>query len=223
MSASGPARRAAPDVTQTTWETPPPFFRWRDVQHRFDVDATADASNHLLPTWFGPGGVELDAFEAHWKPYGERFFTNPPYGNLRAWCGLYAARSMSDHVFIEALIPANTATTWFRLCRETATFIDILGPGRLQFWKDGAPIKGVDGRVDRNTTDSMLVRWNPYERRDGATIRLVDWKAPIAALEHVRALQAAAEHAFIPNPRTGAEFCGLCGQEWADGPHVVTP
>ena len=168
MSAQGPDRATTPEKTSLVWETPPDFYAWRDGIWGFDVDAAANAENALRPLWFGPGGVREDAFDLNpvWRDYGDRFWCNPPYGDLLNWCSLFYMQG--KHVFIEALLPANTGSRWFKFCAETAAEIELL-TGRLQFLVDGKPGK------NSNTTDSMLVRWRPGVS-GGATIRLTDWR-----------------------------------------------
>lgn len=189
MSAPGPTRRAA--STNAEWETPPDFFAWRSLLYRHQLDVCAHAGNALASNFIGPGSlIGEDALDSNiqWNAYCDSAFTNPPYGNLMLWCRTYELHARRDRVWVEALIPANTATRWFAFCEETAAHIEILGPGRIPFWHLGKPLTahiGEDGkpRRDNNTTDSMLVRWQPGGAPAGsATIKLVDWRAEMQRL-----------------------------------------
>ncbi len=170
MSAQGPDRATTPDRTSLVWETPPQFFAWRNGIWHFDVDAAADERNHLLPVWFGPGSSDAEdalADDLNWFMFGDRFWCNPPYGDLMKWCRVMRLQSLKG-AFIEALLPANTGSRWFEFCSLTGAEIELL-TGRIQFLIDGKPGK------NSNTSDSMLVRWRPGTS-GGATIRLTDWK-----------------------------------------------
>lgn len=67
-------------------ETPPAVFRRLNKLFNFDVDLTANETNHLLPTWYGPGcpisQAGEDALTVSWGYEGEckSGFSNPPYG-----------------------------------------------------------------------------------------------------------------------------------------------
>lgn len=172
MSAQGPVRATDKENTKLDWETPRPFFQWRNSIWKFDFDAAASAKNSLLDwSFFGPGSPHLeDALEAavDWTIFGTRFWCNPPYGSgMEAWLEAFE-RQAANGAFIEALLPANTDTQWFSRCHKYASEIELL-TGRVQFWYDGKPMPG-----GANTSGSMLVRWR--RGAQGATISLSKWK-----------------------------------------------
>lgn len=186
MSAPGPARATDSATTRLDWETPLPFFAWRDSIWKFDVDAAASADNHLCPFWFGPESpkrivdrdapIDALARDLDWSEYGDRFWCNPPYGReIERWVKCFARQAIENRVFIEVLIPANTGTRWFEYCASTAQEIDLL-TGRIEFHINGEPVVDANGRKSGNTSDSMLVRWHPGGRYRGARIGLVDWQ-----------------------------------------------
>lgn len=183
MSAPGPSRATAEKFT--AWETPPPFYAWRDSLWHFGVDAAANAQNALCERYFGPDHY-LEAYQdalapgLNWAHVGDTFWCNPPYGaGIEAWIRQFRHQAEVNRVFVEALIPANTATRWFAYCAETASDIELL-TRRINFWRDGRPVPAKD---NHNTTDSMLVRWRYGGGRHGARIVVTNWAAEVAAME----------------------------------------
>lgn len=75
-------------------QTPPALFELLHRRFRFDVDLTANETNHLLPRWFGPGSPWPDALAMPWAYPAEAQmaqgycktptagFSNPPYGKF---------------------------------------------------------------------------------------------------------------------------------------------
>lgn len=124
------------------WGTPQALFdRWQ-AEFGFTVDAAANATNHKLPRWYGPGGEREDATTAPWSPT-EVYWCNSPYDNQRAFVqrGLDVMMIGGLAVF---LLPARTDTRlfheliWDRGERRPyrGVTVDFL-KGRLTF--EGAP------------------------------------------------------------------------------------
>ena len=179
MSAQGPVRATVKENTRLDWETPKPFFNWRNSIWRFDVDAAASRENSLLGLeYLGERSLYAEdalGLDLDWSDYGERFWVNPPYGRgVIDWVAAFY-RQAQNGVFVEALLPANTGTLWFKYCQETASQIELL-TGRIGFWKNGKP---MPPKEDANTSDSMLVRWHRGVS-GSANIRLTDWKEEMA-------------------------------------------
>jgi len=173
MSAQGPDRATDNENTKLDWETPPLFVAWRNSIWNFDLDAAANNENCAFgdDRFFGPDSPYLeDALCPHsaWSEHGNRFWCNPPYGRgIENWIRQFDKQARLGS-FIEALLPANTDTQWFALCKETAAEIELLS-GRIQFWHDGKP-----STTNSNTSGSMLVRWR--KGKQGASISLTDWR-----------------------------------------------
>jgi phage N-6-adenine-methyltransferase len=72
---------------ESDWRTPPECFVALQHEFGFMVDAAADPSSALCPTWFGPGSaIAEDGLSAAWAG---TIFLNPPYSRTkaRAWTG----------------------------------------------------------------------------------------------------------------------------------------
>ena len=100
-------------MANDTWATPDDLFNELNARYHFTLDGAADASNHKLPRWWGPGGEREDALGEPWA-LPERVFFNPPYsrGRQRAWVEAaidYAWRGG----FSVGLLPADTSTKLF--------------------------------------------------------------------------------------------------------------
>lgn len=123
------------------WETPPELFEALHREFHFTLDAAANAHNHKLPVWLGPGsplGWE-NALIVHWDVAGRPAvaWLNPPYGNrISLWVAKAHEEAYSANATVVALLPARTDTRWWRLWVMKAEEIRLL-PGRLRFV--GAP------------------------------------------------------------------------------------
>jgi site-specific DNA-methyltransferase (adenine-specific) len=95
------------------WGTPRDLFDyWHSIFH-FTVDAAADASNHLLPRWYGPGGERESALDGPWA-VEERYWLNPPYS--RGAQKLFIAKAHDVAIrggLVVALLPARPDTLAF--------------------------------------------------------------------------------------------------------------
>lgn len=116
------------------WGTPQAFFDRLHAEFHFTVDAAANATNHKLPRWYGPGGEREDALDGFWAT-AETYWCNPPYGRQQAGFVKLAYDVMVRGGLAVLLLPARTDTRVFH------TFI----------WDadNGQPYRGVDVRFLR--------------------------------------------------------------------------
>lgn len=151
-------------VSRTDWRTPRALFDPLQASVGFKVDAAANAENHLLPTWYGPGGLVEDALTL------ERWLTpawcNPPYGKeLVQWLHKFIEQSHLGGE-IMALLPANVETRWWA---------DLVVPhADLMFLTGRIPFEHPD-RTTPSQPDhpSCLVYYSP---RATNSVCWVDWK-----------------------------------------------
>lgn len=162
------------------WRTPDPLF-WR--LHRefcFNIDLAADALNHKLPLYLGPGSTVLeDALKPrHWAwPPREtslggahtaqrsetRGFLNPPYSRKRKlpiapWLER-SWRTQEAGGLVVAIVPARTDTDWwhdFVMQSREIRFVK----GRIHFdpspaWREANPDKRSSGNFP-----SAVVIWD---------------------------------------------------------------
>jgi hypothetical protein len=85
--------QTALDGGNACWETAPKVFaKLNEDFGPFDLDLTANTSNHLAP-WFGPGSplsMEIDGADractdcliVPWHRFGHNGYSNPPYGRV---------------------------------------------------------------------------------------------------------------------------------------------
>ena len=100
----------------------------------FAVDAAADHTNHLCPSWYGPGGVYEDALSV--PEWLSPAFCNPPYGKgIDKWLEKFIEQT-SLGVTTVALLPARTESRWWAegiIGKAEIIFLT----GRVPFWKPG--------------------------------------------------------------------------------------
>lgn len=97
--------------TFTGWRTPKGLFDPLHWLLGFEVDAAADQSNHLLPKWYGEGGIEEDALSV--SQWLSPAWCNPPYGNgIELWLEKFIEQGKLG-VSIMALLPARVETRWW--------------------------------------------------------------------------------------------------------------
>jgi phage N-6-adenine-methyltransferase len=143
------------------WRTPSPLFWKLHREFQFNLDLAADAVNHLLPLYLGPGSTVLeDALTPRdwaWPPAGKheapgptyvgppahtqprsntRGFLNPPYSRRRKlsidpWLER-CARTKDGGGLVVAIVPARTDTDWWHEHVMRATEIRLVR-GRIHF------------------------------------------------------------------------------------------
>lgn len=152
---------------QQDWRTPRDLFRAVDaLAGGFTLDAAADAENHLVPRWLGPGSYRRsDALTCSWVDSynGERVWLNPPYGRdlpkfaAKAVAEVTAERSLT----VWMLVPARVDTRWWKLLMERADEVRFIA-GRVRF-------ETAEGAKDAAPFPSAIVRL----RHDGGNPRVV--------------------------------------------------
>lgn len=115
-------RSKTPPGEKNRWRTPPERFAYANARYGpFAIDAAADATNHLLPIWYGPdsplGASHEDALAIPWNAVGDealRIFCNPPYDNTAAWVEHAAGEAEAGRAQTTLLVPATTGVRWFQ-------------------------------------------------------------------------------------------------------------
>lgn len=117
---------------KSDWGTPKGVFEILDHLFKFTVDACANETNALCPSFWSESNSFLASFPA--RP--ESIFMNPPYGR-----GIKPFVNHLNEVCINgttgvALLPARTDTKWFQTVWSHAN-VAVFFRGRLKF--KGAP------------------------------------------------------------------------------------
>lgn len=174
------------DVTSgnACWGTPPAVFE--KLNHDFgpfDIDLTADASNHLCPRWLGPGSPDgEDALTAPW-PFAGSGFSNPPYGPFIPKIFARATRAVEELGFCTTLLLPMRANRAFHayVLKQAADL--FFCDARIAFWEDGHPrwnakILAETGRHVSDTAlfDSIIVNFSP--RRTTTQLHVGAWHVP---------------------------------------------
>jgi phage N-6-adenine-methyltransferase len=126
------------------WRTERACFEALHDEFGFDVDLAADASNHLLPTWMGPGAEDSDALKVAWGSRWRRGYVNPPYsqGSIARFLERAIAEASLRRFTTVALIPDTHDTGWYRLLDAAAEIRRI--PHRVKYVKaDGRTLAGA--------------------------------------------------------------------------------
>jgi len=149
------------------WGTPITLFTEYHHHYHYVLDAAADAENHLVDWWFGPGSTTPDALVVPWPLERGNIWLNPPYSRglqykfvAKAITEMkrYHALQVESHLelptrVITCLLPARTDTRLFHdllydadreKCRYPVMSMRYL-KGRLKFTraKHGAPFPSV--------------------------------------------------------------------------------
>lgn len=103
------------------WRTPPEVFGQLDnLYGPFDLDAAADAHNHLCDMWLGPGSTlddGTDALRCEWRTfdhYVTRAFCNPPYSLARQFVEKAHQQARLGIARTTLLLPATTDVKWWQ-------------------------------------------------------------------------------------------------------------
>ena len=149
-------------------ETPRKVFELLNQRFKFCIDLTANETNHLLPYWFGPGGVEADALTAEWMPHQDlglnpAGFSNPPYGPFIPKI-LAKAIQERDKGFTSVFLLPMRAGGWFQNLVIPQYSELWYCASRLTFPYLGAPrLNKRTGKPDGALFDSIIVVYSPYE------------------------------------------------------------
>lgn len=190
-----------PDAPQNKWETPPPVFaKLQQDFGPFDLDMTADSTNHLLPDWVGPGSphgtdilkvlelVNHDGFGM----IAKSGYSNPMYhwqflDKLVPLCALAARKKGFASTL---LLPLRTTTDWWQFLirnqhtEEQAAVIAYCDK-RICFYEQGQPrwnakeLEKGHYRPDSAVFDSVIVHFSaaPPSGLDTST-RFQLWEVP---------------------------------------------
>lgn len=145
------------------WRTPRGLFDAMDTVFKFDLDAAADAGNHLCPEFFD---LSRSAFDHQWADFGKSVWLNPPYGRgIDKWIDRLIDQSsaVDAAVSVVALVPARTDARWFLRLWEAADHMLFIR-GRLRFddGKNSAPFPSAIAVVNRGLSVSekgFLMQW----------------------------------------------------------------
>lgn len=100
---------SAGHMNKDLWETPCELFQKFNEQYQFTLDPCCEKKTAKCEKYFTPSENGL----IHsW--HGERVFVNPPYsrGNIDEWMKK-CVEEYKKGVFIVALLPVSTSSTWF--------------------------------------------------------------------------------------------------------------
>jgi phage N-6-adenine-methyltransferase len=118
------------------WQTPPALFDRLHAEHAFTIDGAADATNALLPRFWGPGSpIAEDALVVSWA--GERVFCNPPYSIIKRFVEK-AARERWNGAYSVLLITSRTDTRWWQ---------NHIWPQEFDAPYPGVSVRFVRGRI----------------------------------------------------------------------------
>lgn len=173
-----------PHAPENRWQTPPPIFaQLQAIYGPFDLDMTADAGNHLLPQWVGPGST-LENDILAWLTYDlaqgphHRGYSNPIYDwrFVNAFVPLCAEAAATKGFASTLLLPLRTTSDWWQFLLENqrtvlgAAHVDFCDR-RICFYEDGHPrwnakelAKGKY-RPDSAVFDSVVVHFTADTRQ----------------------------------------------------------
>jgi hypothetical protein len=203
--------QTALDGGNACWETAPKVFaKLNEDFGPFDLDLTANTSNHLAP-WFGPGSplsMEIDGADractdcliVPWHRFGHNGYSNPPYGPFVAKVLSKAVAEANAGFRSTFLLPLRVTAAFRAFVLHGASDL-LLCTSRLVFFENGLPRCSYDkqGRPHADTAmfDSMIVRYAPQARKRDVCPRLAEWDVPIHVTRaHVE--QWAALHPYRP-------------------------
>lgn len=161
------------------WETPPAVFaKLQEDFGPFDLDLTANASNHLRPRWLGPGSdIGEDALTIPWHYYGDAGFSNPPYGPFVQKILRKAADEARLGFTTTLLLPMRVTKAFREVILPQASRL-LFCSKRITFYENGASrINPKTGKPDPAMFDSIIVQFEPPPHYDDHLI-VNEWKVP---------------------------------------------
>jgi phage N-6-adenine-methyltransferase len=125
-----------PGRSKQDYSTPANFLR--AVENRFGkiaLDLAAHQSNHVVPRYYGSGGLYPDSLTAEW-PLSNNLWLNPPFTNITPWARKCYESIMrpSSAACILFLVPASVGSNWFADWVHDKAYVLAL-KGRLCFDK----------------------------------------------------------------------------------------
>jgi site-specific DNA-methyltransferase (adenine-specific) len=131
---------------RTDWRTPPWLFERLNSEFFFDLDAAADASNHLCAKWFD------EATNAIGKAWAGRVFMNPPYGkSLPEFVAKAHAESHWNANVVVGVLPASTDQQWFHT--------DVLGHAEIRFVRGRVRFQIAGGKFTHPRFATLVAVW----------------------------------------------------------------
>lgn len=163
------------------WRTPRPLFARLHDEFNFTFDLAADAENHLVPKWFGPGSHYLeDALSvAHWSHI--RGFLNPPYSRKRKMpIQPWLQRCLhTQHVggLVVGIVPSRTDTPWWHDYVLEAREIRHVR-GRIHFEPSPEWVAANPGKRSSGNFPASVVIWDGRGSRSRRAPHVcsLDWK-----------------------------------------------
>lgn len=184
---------------QACLETPPDLFARLNDEFKFDVDLFANVQNHLLPRWFGPGGIREDALHVNWHFIGTvaqnntgvpalqnstSGFANPPYGAF-VTLALEKAVNEAHNGFTSVFLLPMRCGKWYTR-QVLPYYADLRHIPRVKFWYQGMPkltLNTTTGKLEHMSAlfDSIVVVYKPIPKGQinipfGPRPRAWDWR-----------------------------------------------
>jgi len=147
------------------WRTPLELFTQLHREFGFHVDCAATPENALVDNYFI---AAHDTLTTDWSQWGEVFWLNPPYSQVKAFMAKAAAEAAKGCTVV-CLVPARTDTQWWhqhvwdRSTHKPRTGVEVrLLMGRVAFrGADGQPMRDKRGRVVGAPFPSAVVVFRP--------------------------------------------------------------
>lgn len=108
-----------PGRSKTDYQTPREFIEAVERAFgRLDWDLAAHQDNHIVSSWYGPGGVEEDSLTQDWSDIAGRcngnLWLNPPYDDIGTWAKKSSETKLGPYDRIFFLVPASIGSNWYR-------------------------------------------------------------------------------------------------------------
>ena len=161
------------DDMKNSWGTDPVIFNAKNKEFDFDLDAAANDSNYMVPTYLTK---EDDALSVNWSEielgytgsgvFVKTVWINPPYG--KGYIKKFMAKCIEQKlkgVTSVLLVPATLDAQWLPISEISE--IRIITGGRLSFYH---PV--TNKKISGNTKGSMFVIFRPSKMP--CVVRMVD-------------------------------------------------
>ena len=119
------------NMSHNDWQTPPELVRVLKQEFPFDLDAAADESNTICPTYISQ---EQDALRTPWT--GSYVWCNMPYSLIGSFVQRAYEQSIEQQNTVVVLVPAYTDPKYWSNYVMKAHEVRFL-KGRLQFLENG--------------------------------------------------------------------------------------
>ncbi len=152
-------------MTETTWETPQPFFDMLDAEFGFTIDVACLPQTAKCSRFYTP---DENGLAQDWS--NEIFWMNPPYGrgqDVYSWVKKAYESSLAGATGV-ALLPASIDTKWFHEFVMRSTEIRYVRD-RLWFKRNGIATRANHGSMavifDRGIGDPPIISSVPNCRQ----------------------------------------------------------